>query len=122
MGKMSDYEKWLLSEGALAGLYLGIFVCAVFSLIVFPLLSKKRYIRKIKRAVKRYGLGDMQPDFFCIKSICNKSLHTVSAGETSGQIRELGGIPAFFLIRNDFHSIGKCHFLRIRHVEKAIYV
>lgn len=43
-------------EGALGGLFIGVFVCVIYIAILFPLLSPKRYIKSIDRTVSKMGL------------------------------------------------------------------
>jgi len=43
-------------EGAAGGLFIGIFVCMVYLVILFPVLSPKRYVKKIDKAVSKIDL------------------------------------------------------------------
>ena len=46
--------------GAFGGLMLGVFVCAVYLLFMIPALSPKRYVKKVKKAVKQLQMEEAE--------------------------------------------------------------
>ena len=53
-----DVSVNAVAEGASGGLFIGIFVCLIYIVILFPALSPKRYVKKIDKAVSKAGLDD----------------------------------------------------------------
>lgn len=88
-------------ESAAAGLMLGIFVCVIYILFLFPSLSPKKYVRKIDKTVNKMKFNDFD------KELLAKEFLEAEADDNKTILFDMSGphsknTPARFVVSEHF--------------------